>query len=212
MLRNASTAIRRRVRTGSRRTATAVAATALAVSALALTACSSSGTHGVDAAVGTQRDAVAMDLSHRVATSQSAGTCSPSFDKGWTSVDLVITNNTSFALTFDPALSGPSSGHWNERPATTLGPGQCEVVNAYAPTDVHIFNLNVVYSTPWGDYMPFEGTANSTSPSFNPNVFAGVPEYHKNNYYWSGTIDSRYSISSSGQVGLLHTHFTLSLS
>jgi hypothetical protein len=127
------------------------------------------------------------------------GSCSSSYTEGWASVDMVIKNNTSFPLTYDPEISGPSTGHWNERPATTLDPGQCEVVNAYAPTDVHIFNLNVVYSTPWGDYMPFEGTAMSTNPSFNSNVFEGVPEYHKNNFYWSGAIDNRYSITSSGQ-------------
>jgi hypothetical protein len=138
--------------------------------------------------------------------------CSAGFTKGWTSVDLVITNKTSFPLTFDPSLSGPSSGHWNQRPLETLAPGQCEVVNAYAPTDVHIFSLNVVYNTPWGDYMPFMGNANNTEPSFNPDVFEGVPEYHKNNYYWSGAIDSRYGITSSGQSGLLHTHFNLALS
>jgi hypothetical protein len=143
--------------------------------------------------------------------SASSDSCSSNWTKGWTSVDLTIQNNTSFPLTFDPDLSGPSAGHWNERPVTTLEPGQCEVVNAYAATDVHIFNLNVVYTTPWGDYMPFEGTAMSTNPSFNPNVFEGVPTYHSNNYYWSGALDSRYGITSSGQSGSLHTHFGLAL-
>ena len=97
------------------------------------------------------------------ATAQD-GSCATGWTGGWTSVDMTITNNTTFPLTYDPAVSGPSTGHWHERPATTLQPGQCEVVNAYAPTDVHVFNLNVVYTTPWGDTMPFEGTANSTNP------------------------------------------------
>jgi hypothetical protein len=146
-----------------------------------------------------------------VATVQDGG-CTSSWTKGWTSVDLVINNNTSFPLTFDGALSGPSTGHWNDRPAETLQPGQCEVVNAYAPTDVHIFNLNVVYSTPWGDYMPFQGMANCTSPGFNPDVFQNQPTYHSSDESWSGAIDSRYSITSSGQIGNLHTHYTLNLS
>jgi hypothetical protein len=140
------------------------------------------------------------------------GSCTTGWTGGWTSVDMTITNNTTFPLTYDPTVSGPSAGHWHERPVTTLQPGQCEVVNAYAPTDVSVFNLNVVYTTPWGDTMPFEGTAMSTSPSFNPNVFEGTPQYHSNNYYWSGAIDSRYSITSSGQSGLLHTQFGLELS
>ncbi len=146
-----------------------------------------------------------------VATVQNSS-CSSGYTQGWTSVDMVITNNTTFPLTYEPGLSGPSSGHWNQRPATTLDPGQCEVVNAYAPTDLKVFNLNVVYSTPWGDYMPFEGTANGTSLSFNPDVFENVPEYHKNNYYWSGAIDPRYHITSSGESGTLHTHYQLGLS
>ncbi len=125
---------------------------------------------------------------------------------------MVITNNTGFPLTLDPDITGPSTGHWNERPADTLEPGQCEVVNANAPTDVHIFNLNVVYDTPWGDYMPFEGTANSSSPSFNSYVFDGQPTYHSNDYDWTGAVDSRYSITSQGQDGDLHTHFKLGLS
>jgi hypothetical protein len=138
--------------------------------------------------------------------------CSSSYTHGWTSVDMVITNNTPFTLNFESDLSGPSTGHWHQRPLQVLQPGQCEVVNAYASTDVDIFNLNVVYSTTWGDYFPFEGTANGTNPTFNPNVFEGVPQYHKNNQYWSGAIDSRYTISSSGQDGHLHTHYNLTLS
>ncbi len=142
----------------------------------------------------------------------SDGTCSSGYTHGWTSVDMVITNNTPFTLNLEGGLSGPSTGHWHQRPAAVLQPGQCEVVNAYASTDVDIFNLNVVYSTTWGDYMPFEGTANGTAPTFNPNVFDGQPQYHTNNQYWSGAIDSRYAITSSGQAGQLHTHFNLSLS
>lgn len=138
--------------------------------------------------------------------------CSSNYTHGWTSVDMVITNNTPFTLNFESDLSGPSTGHWHQRPLQVLEPGQCEVVNAYASTDVDIFNLNVVYSTTWGDYFPFEGTANGTHPTFNPNVFDGVPQYHENNQYWSGSIDSRYTISSSGQSGLLHTHYDLTLS
>ena len=87
-----------------------------------------------------------------------------------------------------------------------------QVVNAYASTDVEIFNLNVVYSTTWGDYMPFEGTANGTAPTFNPNVFDGEPQYLSSKQEWSGSIDSRYTITTSGQSGLLHTHFNLTLS
>jgi hypothetical protein len=93
-----------------------------------------------------------------------------------------------------------------------LEPGQCEVVNAYAATDVHVFNLNVVYTTAGGDYIPFEGTANSTNPSLNTNVFGNVPEHHKNNYYWSDAIDPTHTITSSGQSGSLHTHFDLAVS
>lgn len=55
-------------------------------------------------------------------------------------------------------------------------------------------------------------TANATETCFNVNVFEGVPQYHSNNYYWSGAIDSRYGITSSGQSGLLHTHYELALS
>ena len=142
----------------------------------------------------------------------SDGSCSSGYSHGWTSVDMVITNNTPFTLNFEGDLSGPSAGHWHQRPAQVLEPGQCEVVNAYASTDVDIFNLNVVYSTTWGDYVPFSGTANGTAPTFNPNVFDGVPQYHASGQYWSGSIDSRYTITSSGQVGQFHTHFNLILS
>ncbi len=140
------------------------------------------------------------------------GSCSSGYSHGWTSVDMVITNNTPFTLTFEGDLSGPSAGHWHQRPSQVLEPGQCEVVNAYASTDIDIFNLNVVYSTTWGDYVPFSGTANGTAPTFNPNVFVGVPQYHESGQYWSGSIDSRYTITSSGEDGLLHTHFDLTLS
>ncbi|GAA4172350.1 hypothetical protein [Gryllotalpicola koreensis] len=141
------------------------------------------------------------------------GGCSSSYTQGWTSVDMVITNTTDFTLNFDPDLSGPSTGHWHERPASTLGPGQCEVVNAYASTDIHVFNLNVVYSTAWGDYMPFQGVANATNSVYNEAVFQNVPEYHENSYYWSGAVDTRYSISqATPEVGMLHTHFDLQLS
>ncbi len=156
--------------------------------------------------------ATPMAVTPSGAAAAQDGSCTTGWTGGWTSVDMTITNNTSFPLSFDPTLSGPSAGHWHERPETTLEPGQCEVVNAYAPTDVHVFNLNVVYTTPWGDTMPFEGTAMSTNPSFNADVFEGTPQYHSNNYYWSGTIDSRYGITSSGQSGSLHTHFGLVLS
>jgi len=139
-------------------------------------------------------------------------TCSSSYTHGWTSVDMIITNNTDFVLNFESDLSGPSTGHWNQRPLQVLQPGQCEVVNAYATTDVDIFNLNVVYSTTWGDYFPFEGTANGTALTFNPNVFDGVPQYHKNNQYWSGAIDSRYTISATSHSGYLHTHYDLTVS
>lgn len=138
--------------------------------------------------------------------------CSSSYTHGWTSVDMIITNNTDFTLNFESDLSGPSTGHWHQRPLQVLEPGECQVVNAYASTDVEIFNLNVVYSTAWGDYIPFQATANGTAPTFNPNVFDGVPQYHKSNQTWSGAIDSRYTISSSSQSGLLHTHFNLTLS
>lgn len=153
----------------------------------------------------------AVDRAEQVATA-SDGPCSSSYTHGWTSVDMVITNNTDFVLNYEADLSGPSAGHWHQRPALVLEPGQCEVVNAYASTDVDIFNFNVVYSTTWGDYIPFEGTANGTNPTFNPNVFDGVPQYHQSGHYWSGAIDPRYTITSSGQSGQLHTHFNLTLS
>jgi hypothetical protein len=138
--------------------------------------------------------------------------CSSSYTHGWTSVDMVITNNTPFTLNFESELSGPSTGHWHQRPLDVLQPGQCEVVNAYASTDLKIFNLNVVYSTTWGDYFPFEGTANGTALTINPNVFIGVPQYHTNNQYWSGAIDTRYTISATSHSGQLHTHYALTVS
>ncbi|MGD9961346.1 hypothetical protein [Nocardioides sp.] len=153
----------------------------------------------------------ALQRDSKVATAMD-GACSSSYTHGWTSVDMVITNNTPFTLNFESDLSGPSTGHWHQRPAQTLEPGQCEVVNAYASADLEIFNLNVVYSTTWGDYFPFSGTANGTAPTFNPNVFDGEPQYHESGQYWSGSIDSRYTITSSGQAGQLHTHFNLTLS
>jgi len=55
-------------------------------------------------------------------------------------------------------------------------------------------------------------TSNATETCFNVNVFEGAPQYHSNNYYWSGAIDSRYGITSSGQSGLLHTDYELALS
>lgn len=159
----------------------------------------------------TEAASPAVHRSAKVATA-SDGSCSGGYTHGWTSVDMVITNNTPFTLNFESDLSGPSAGHWHQRPAQVLEPGQCEVVNAYASTDLDIFNLNVVYSTTWGDYIPFSGTANGTAPTFNPNVFDGVPQYHSSGQYWSGSIDSRYAITSSGQSGQLHTHFNLTLS
>jgi hypothetical protein len=140
-----------------------------------------------------------------------AGACTSGFTKGWASVDMVIENNTGSPLTFDPALSGPSTGHWNSRPLDTLEPGACEVVNAYAPTDVHIFSLNVMYTMPNGDYVPFAGIANATATDANPLVFAGQPS-HLETDRWSGPVDSAHVISIMSQDGLLHTHYTLALS
>jgi len=194
---------------------------ACALGSLAAVAVVLSGCSGTSAPVDIGASAVAheatvapspaADLDSDIATSTD-GSCSGGYSHGWTSVDMVITNNTPFTLNFEGDLSGPSAGHWHQRPAQVLEPGQCEVVNAYASTDVDIFNLNVVYSTTWGDYIPFSGTANGTAPTFNPNVFDGVPQYHASGQYWSGSIDSRYAITSSGQVGQFHTHFNLTLS
>lgn len=141
------------------------------------------------------------------------GNCSSNWTHGIASVDMVITNNTSFPLTYDPSLSRPSSGHWNERPATTLLPGQCEVVNAY--TDSNIFDnftLNVVYLTSWGDTIPFEGIAAGTSTYYNPNVFIGTPTYSSSSLVWTGAIDSRYSIGNTRADGWMHVHYTQALS
>jgi len=186
----------------------------LAVAAVILAGCSATSVpERIDTVPVVQASAAGLadDQPSKVAEAADSS-CSSSYSHGWTSVDMIITNNTDFTLNFESDLSGPSTGHWHQRPLQVLQPGQCEVVNAYASTDVEIFNLNVVYSTTWGDYFPFEGTANGTVPTFNPNVFDGLPQYHKNNQDWSGAIDSRYTISSSGQDGYLHTHYNLTLS
>jgi hypothetical protein len=183
----------------------------LAAAAVVLTGCSATSAPEEFDSVSVGQPAAASPAVGKPAKATDSA-CSSSYTHGWTSVDMIITNNTPFTLNFEGDLSGPSTGHWHQRPLQVLQPGQCEVVNAYASTDVDIFNLNVVYSTTWGDYFPFEGTANGTNPTFNPNVFDGVPQYHKNNQYWSGAIDSRYTISSSGQSGHLHTHYNLTLS
>ncbi|MFZ2016505.1 MAG: hypothetical protein WAV00_22015 [Nocardioides sp.] len=186
----------------------------LAAAAVILTGCSdASAPQDLDGVtVAHQATEPASPAVHSHVATVKDGTCSSGYTHGWTSVDMVITNNTPFTLNFEGDLSGPSTGHWHQRPVQVLEPGECEVVNAYASTDLDIFNLNVVYSTTWGDFMPFEGTANGTAPTFNPNVFDGQPQYHENNYDWSGSIDSRYSITSSGQTGQFHTHFDLTLS
>lgn len=186
----------------------------LAAAAVILTGCSTPSAPDEINSVPLTQSSAASPVVDKVAkvAAVADSSCSSSYTHGWTSVDMVITNNTDFVLNYESDLSGPSTGHWHQRPLQVLQPGQCEVVNAYASTDVDIFNLNVVYSTTWGDYFPFEGTANGTAPTFNPNVFDGVPQYHKNNQDWSGAIDSRYTISSSGQAGYLHTHFNLTLS
>ncbi len=64
---------------------------------------------------------------------------------------MIITNNTDVVLNYESDLSSPSTGRWHQRPLQVLQPGQCEVVTAYASTDVDIFNLNVVYPTTCGD-------------------------------------------------------------
>ena len=158
------------------------------------------------AATATAAEAPHIPSAHHV-TVKSDDACTSGFTKGWTSVDMVITNNTGVPLTYDQELSGPNSGHWNRQPQATLAPGECEIVNAYDPATVHVFNLNVVYTMPNGDYVPFEGTAMSTSPSFNQFVFSSEPEYHKNNFYWSGSIDTKHYIAASTVNGLLHSHF-----
>jgi hypothetical protein len=138
-------------------------------------------------------------------------TCSSGFTKGWTSVDMVITNDSSQTLTFDPSLSGPSTGHWNKRPAATLAPGACEVVNAYAPTDVHIFYLNVMYTMPNGDYVPFSGIANATDPQSNAEVFLSQPTWVSSGDYWQGEVTGGDVIAEISDSGLLHTHYDLEL-
>jgi len=188
--------------------------TSLAAAAVILAGCSdASAPQDIGGATVAHHATVAASPAvHSHLAKATDGSCSSGYTHGWTSVDMVITNNTPFTLNFEGDLSGPSTGHWHQRPLQVLEPGQCEVVNAYASTDVEIFNLNVVYSTTWGDFMPFEGTANGTAPTFNPNVFDGQPQYHGSGQYWSGAIDSRYTITSSGQVGQFHTHFNLTLS
>jgi hypothetical protein len=186
------------------------------VAAVAVILAGCSGTSAPDdiggAAAALEATAAASPAVQPIVGKAMDGACSSGYTHGWTSVDMVITNNTDFVLNFESDLSGPSAGHWHQRPAQVLEPGQCEVVNAYASTDVDIFNLNVVYSTAWGDFIPFQATANGTAPTFNPNVFDGQPQYHQSGQYWSGAIDSRYTITSSGQAGQLHTHFNLTLS
>lgn len=138
--------------------------------------------------------------------------CSSDWTHGFASVDMTIQNNTGFPLTYDAALSGPSSGHWNQRPLTTLKPGQCEVVNAYTNSAIDTLALNVVYTTPWGDTMPFMGNAAGTTNSINPNVFIGTPTWNAKTQTWRGAIDSRYSIGNQSIDGTWHLHYAQYLS
>jgi hypothetical protein len=138
-------------------------------------------------------------------------TCTSGFTKGWTSVDMVITNNSDQTLTFDPSMSAPSTGHWNRRPAETLAPGACEIVNAYAPTDVHIFYLNVMYTMPNGDYVPFSGLANVTNTQSNAEVFLSQPTWDSSGDYYQGLVTGGYVIAQMSSSGALHTHYNLQL-
>jgi hypothetical protein len=162
---------------------------------------------GLLGTAGTASAATPSSPRPHVAAVQDDG-CTSGFTKGWTSVDLVIKNNGDVPLTYQPSLSGPSTGHWNRRPADVLQPGQCEIVNAYAPADMWVFYLNVVYSTPSGDYVPFSGLANSTMNRYTTTVFAGAPSYDEDSHQWNGTVDPAHSISGTDS-GVLHTHYVL---